>query len=138
MSWTKRQLITQAFEEIGLAAFAFDLTPAQMQSALRRLDSMMASWAAKGLALGYPTHTNPDDSDLDEDSLIPESANEAVYLNLGPRIAPAFGKVVAMEVKTNAKQALDTLYAANASMTGMSLGVIPLGAGSRLQTFSTV
>ena len=138
MSWTKRQLITQAFEEIGLAAFAFDLTPAQMQSALRRLDSMMASWAAKGLALGYPTHANPDDSDLDEDSLLSESAYEAVYLNLGPRIAPAFGKAVAIEVKTNAKQALDTLYATNASMTGMSLGVMPLGAGSRLQTFSTV
>mgnify|MGYP003525752305 CR=1 FL=1 len=53
MGWTKRQFVTQAFEEIGLAAYVFDLTPEQLQSALRRLDSMMASWNAKGIRLGY-------------------------------------------------------------------------------------
>ena len=40
MGWTKRQFVTQAFEEIGLASYVFDLTPEQLQSALRRLDAM--------------------------------------------------------------------------------------------------
>ena len=51
MGWTKRQYIEQAFEEVGLAAYVFDLTPEQLQSALRKLDAMMAEWNAKGLRL---------------------------------------------------------------------------------------
>ena len=31
MGWTKRQFIEQAFDEIGLASYAFDLGPEQMQ-----------------------------------------------------------------------------------------------------------
>ena len=47
--WTKREFITQAFEEIGLAAYVFDLTPEQLNSALRRLDAMVGGWAATRL-----------------------------------------------------------------------------------------
>lgn len=54
MGWTKRQFVTQAFEEIGLASYVFDLTPEQLDSALRRLDTMIASWNALGIRLGYP------------------------------------------------------------------------------------
>ena len=50
MGWTKRQFVAQAFEEIGLASYVFDLTPEQLQSALRRLDTMMAAWNALGNA----------------------------------------------------------------------------------------
>ena len=54
MGWTKRQFIEQAFEEIGLAAYVFDLTPEQLQSALRRLDAMMAGWNTNGIRIGWP------------------------------------------------------------------------------------
>jgi hypothetical protein len=54
MGYTKRQFISAAFEEIGLASYVFDLQPEQLQSALRRLDAMMADWNAKGIRLGYP------------------------------------------------------------------------------------
>ena len=33
MSWTKRQYIVDAFEEIGLASYVYDLQPEQLQSA---------------------------------------------------------------------------------------------------------
>ena len=54
MSWTKRQFINAALEEIGLASYVFDIQPEELESALRRLDAMMADWNAKGIRIGYP------------------------------------------------------------------------------------
>jgi hypothetical protein len=65
VSYTKRQFITAAFEEIGLASYVFDLQPQDLQTALRRLDAMMAEWNGKGLRLAYPIPLSPEDSDLD-------------------------------------------------------------------------
>ena len=38
MSYSKRQIVEQAFEELGLATYVFDMTPDQFDSALKRLD----------------------------------------------------------------------------------------------------
>lgn len=138
MSWTKRQIITQAFEEIGLAAYVFDLTPEQLQSALNRLDSMMASWNAKGIRLGYPIPSNPDDSDLDQQTGVPDAANEAIYLNLGIRLAPGFGKTVAIETKASAKSSYDTLLSRVAYPIEQQLpGTMPMGAGNKQWALNT-
>lgn len=51
MSWTKRQFMTAAFEEIGLAAYVYDLTPEQMQSAVKRMDAMIAGWNSNGVRI---------------------------------------------------------------------------------------
>lgn len=132
MGWTKRQFVTQAFEEIGLASYVFDLTPEQLQSALRRLDSMMASWNAKGIRLGYPIPSSPQNGDLDEETGVPDSANEAIYLNLATRIAPGFGKTVAVETKASAKAAYDTLLSRAAMPPEQQLpGMMPAGAGNK-------
>lgn len=109
MAWTKRQLITQAFEEIGLAAYVFDLTPEQLQSALRRMDSMVGGWNANGVRISYPLPSNPDDSDLDEDSGVPDFANEAIYLGLAVRVASSYGKVVSPETKAFADMAYSNM-----------------------------
>lgn len=132
MSWTKRQFVTQAFDEIGLAAYVFDLTPEQLQSALRRLDAMMASWNAKGIRLGYPIPSSPENSDLDEETNVPDSANEAIFTNLGARLGPAFGKIVPMETKTTAKQTYDTLLARATFPPQMQMPAnMPSGAGNK-------
>lgn len=132
MAWTKRQFVTQAFEEIGLAAYVFDLTPEQLQSALLRLDAMMAGWNALGIRLGYPIPSNPDDSTLDEDSGVPDSANEAIYTNLGIKLAPSFGKTPSTETKTAAKAGYDLLLAKAAMPAEQQLlGSMPAGAGSK-------
>ena len=47
MGYTKRQFVTAALEEIGLASYVFDLQPEQLQSALRRLDAMISEWNGK-------------------------------------------------------------------------------------------
>lgn len=109
MSWTKRQFIEQAFEEIGLAAYVYDLTPEQLQSALRRMDAMVAGWNANGVRIGYPLPSSPEGSDLDQDTGVPDFANEAIYLGLAVRIAPSFGKTVAPETKAFADMAYSNM-----------------------------
>jgi hypothetical protein len=132
MGWTKRQFVTQAFEEIGLAAYVFDLNPEQLQSGLRRLDSMMATWNAKGIRLGYPLPSSPQDSDLDEQTNVPDASNEAIYLNLALRIAPSFGKTPSVDTKATAKAAYDNLLSLAAMPMEMQLpGTLPVGAGNK-------
>lgn len=109
MGYTKRQFVEAAFEEIGLANYTFDLQPEQLQAALRRLDSMMMEWNAQGVRLGYPAPSSPQDSDLDEQTNVPDSAWEAIIANLAVRIAPGYGKTVSPDTKATAKNAYNVL-----------------------------
>ena len=109
MGYSKRQFVEAAFEEIGLANYTFDLQPEQLDGALRRLDSMMAEWNAKGIRLGYSAPSSPQDSDLDEQTYVPDSAWEAIITNLAVRIAPGYGKTVSPDTKATAKGAYNIL-----------------------------
>lgn len=132
MAWTKRQLIEQAFEEIGMAAYVFDLSPEQLQSAMRRMDSMLSTWMTKNILLGYPVPLNPQSSDLDSDSNLPDYAVEAVCQNLSLRIAPSVGKQVSMELKASAKAAYDSLLIRAAFPNEVQYdSSLPLGAGNK-------
>lgn len=132
MSYTKRQFVEAAFEEIGLAAYVFDLSPQQMESAVRRLDTMMAEWNAKGIRLAYPLPSSPQDSDIDSETTVPDSANEAIICNLGIRLAPSYGKQVMPETKVTAKMAYNTLLArATMPMEQQFPAAMPSGAGNK-------
>jgi len=133
MGWTKRQFIEQAFEEIGLAAYVFDLTPEQLQSALRRLDAMMAGWNANGIRIGWPMATQPDDASLDTDPKAPDVANEAIYLNLAIRLAPGFGKTISTETKADADAAYSNLLNQTSAPTPERQypNTLPRGQGSK-------
>lgn len=132
MSWTKRQLITQAFAEVGLAEYVFDLSTEQLQNALTRLDGMMAVWNGKGIFLGYPLPNTQAQSSLEQDSNLPNWAYEAVYLNLAIRLAPGFGKTISPDTKLNAKLALDAVMAQNAMPVEMQFpDTMPSGAGNK-------
>ena len=131
MSWTKLQFVQQAFRKAGLAAYVFDLTPDQLDSAMHDLDAMMATWNAKGIRLGYPVPTSPENATLGQETNVPDSANEAIYLNLAIRIAPDFGKMIPPEVKVSAKLAYDALLSRAAMPDEMQLPSMPSGAGNK-------
>lgn len=132
MGYTKRQFVTAALEEIGLASYTFDLQPQQLESAMRRLDAMMAEWNAKGLRLAYPLPGSPQDSDLDEESQVPDSANEAIITNLAVRLAPSYGKQVMAQTLTVAKEGYNTLLARATQPIEMQYpGTTPAGAGNK-------
>ncbi len=131
MSWTKRQIINQAFEDAGLAAFVFDLTADQIQSALRRLDSIMATWNAKGISFPYPIASSGSGSDPDQDSGLPDYAVPAAYMALAIQLCPAFGKVAAPELRSAAKQAYDALLSIACMPREMQIGAMPAGFGNK-------
>lgn len=132
MGYTKRQFITGAFEEIGLADYVFDLQPEQLQSALRRLDSMMMEWNAQGIRLGYPIASSPQDSDLDTETNAPDSAWEAVITNLAIRIAPGYGKAVSPDTKVSAKGAYNILLQrATYPLEQQLPSTMPIGQGNK-------
>lgn len=133
MGYKKREIIELAFEEIGLAAYVFDLQPQQINGALRRLDTMMATWNGRGLRLGYPLPSSPSESDPDQECDVPDAAFEAMGLNLAVRIAPGYGKTVSPDTKASARSAYNQLMAQAAKPIPMQLDrySIPAGAGNK-------
>lgn len=132
MGWTKQELIVQAFEAIGLASYVFDLSPEQLQSALRQLNGMMATWNTKGIRVGYAGSATPGSDGLSDASGIPDWATEAVYTNLGLRLAGTVGKAVSPELRTSAKQGYDLLLSRAAKPPEMQMpGTMPAGAGQK-------
>jgi hypothetical protein len=132
MGYSKRQFVEAAFEEIGLANYVFDLQPEQLESAMRRLDAMIAEWNAKGIRLGYSMPSSPQDSDLSEPTFSPDSAWEAVITNLAIRIAPGYGKAVSPDTKMVAKDAYNTLLQRAAFPLEQQLPqTMPIGEGNK-------
>lgn len=131
MSYTKKELIELAFEEIGLANYNFDLQPEQFQSGLKRLDLMMATWNKNGIRIGYPLSSNPSTSKLSDDSNVRDSALEAIYTNLALRIAPSFGKVVSQDLKQDAYTTYRSLLRDTSEIKERQLETLPRGAGNK-------
>ena len=132
MGYSKRQFIEAAFSEIGLASYAFDLQPEQLEAARRRLDAMMADWNGKGIRLGYPIPSSPQDGSIDEQTNVPDSAYETIICNLGIRLAPSYGKQVMNETKATAKQGYDTLMQrATFPLEQQFPNTLPSGAGNK-------
>ena len=135
MSYTKKQFITMAFEEIGMGG-NFDLQPGQYQAALRRLDGMIASWNARGIRIAYPMNLSPENSDIDVETNVPDKANEAVYTNLAVRICSVFGKVVPPELNNRADELYKNLLTSTFNLEEVDIMGLPTGAGSKWWSYA--
>jgi hypothetical protein len=132
MSWTKGQLITEAFGELTLALHDFDITPEETQSALRRLEALLGTWAGKGLTLGYRFASSPDHVDANEDSGLPLYAIETTFLHLAERIAAGKGKQLSLTTRATARDGFDRLLRAAAFPPAQQVPAgMPLGAGHK-------
>jgi hypothetical protein len=132
MSYSKRQYITAALEELGLASYVFDASPEQLQSALRRLDALMPEWNGMGIRLGYPLPGSPDDSDIDEETGVPDWANDAIICNLACRIAPSYGKQTLPATMASANRGLNAILSRFAGPIEKQLPAgMPVGAGNK-------
>ena len=95
----KRDIIQLAFEECGQAGYEFELTPEEYDSALRRMNGMLAMWLKqRGIDLGYnfPDYGH---GSADDESGIPDDAVECVSKKLAQSIAPTIGKTMSGEAK---------------------------------------
>ena len=107
--WTKKQLISLAFEELGISNYIFDISQRQWDSALSRMDAMVAGWNANGVRISYPLPSSPDSSSIDTQAYVPDYSIEAIVLGLACRLAPSYGKAVTPETKAFADMAYSNM-----------------------------
>ena len=132
MGWSKLDLINQAFEEVGIAPYVFDLSTEQLKSALRKLDTMVAAWEAMGIRLGYPLPSSPAESQLSNASGLPDWAVGAVYQNLALQLASLVGKEPSAELKKNARMGYNSVLAKTRNIPEMRLPRnMPAGQGHK-------
>lgn len=128
---TKRDVILQAFEELGLAEYNFDLSPDEMSTARKRLDRMMAEWEMK-VSTGYMIPTNPDDSDENDECGVPDGIINAMAINLAVRLAPGLGKTLPLETRVSAKNGYDGMLAFLAVIPSLKYpNTMPRGSGNK-------
>lgn len=89
---TKRVLVDMAYEECALAGYEFDVTPEELQSALRRLDALMGEWKVQGIDLGYNFPAALGQGNLSDWSGVPDWAANVSAMTLALRIAPRMNK----------------------------------------------
>ena len=126
---TKRDIVTAAFAEIGLADYVFDLQPEQLEHAKTSLDRMAATWNGQGIAIAYPLGA----SDLDDVLPVPDWAHDALVMGLAVRLAPGFGKMVSPDTKAAAMAALNIVRGRCITRIAMvpDTMAIPAGAGHK-------
>lgn len=124
---TKRELIGQAFEELGIASYIFDATPEELQSAKKRLDRIAAQWDGIGISVGYDLG-----GELDDESGIPDTNENCFALHLAIAIAPSFGKAVTQDTRTAASTAWNAMYVSRGVMPTVSQpDFMPRGVGQK-------
>ena len=141
---TKRRIIDQAYDELALAGYVFDLSPEELLSAARRLEGMIAAWSSQGVTIPFAFDPDSTEDALDSDSGLPLVAFEAAYMGLAVRTAASKGKALSMSTKGAARAAFDALMCASvkAQMIPQQFRKgTPLGAGSttweRSEPFAT-
>ena len=128
---TRRFLIHKAYESLGIAQYNFDITPEEMGAAREELDWMMAEWESK-VSLGYFMPANPDDSDVDDETNLPDGVIRAVWCNLALALAPGLGKTPSPLLMVSAKNGKDSVFAQFAVIPQKQYSAnLPVGSGNK-------
>lgn len=132
MSYTRSALVEQAYAEIAMAGWVWDLSPSEMLWASQRLDMMLGAWDGEGLRLGMPISNSDQPPPLADESGCPAWAVEAVVLNLAVRLAAGKGKALAPQTVMRAESAMRSMRNRSAIPQPLAFpGGIPHGQGNR-------
>lgn len=131
MGWTKRELIEQAYNLIGMGSNAYTMTPEDYLSGCILMDSLVASWEPK-FSMGYPMADSPRQLNLDAEIKGPPSAPSAIFTNLAILLAPTIGKSVGVEIIRNAESTFEALLASLVTLEPRSIyDGLPSGEGNK-------
>lgn len=129
---TKRYIVDGAFNELGLAGYIFNLSGDDIMSVLRQLDGLVATWEAQGLTIGWVFSTDPTTSTPSSEVIIPDSALQALTVNLAVIVAPSHGKQISIDTRGNAIRSLNALRSYVVSIPKMQYpDNLPLGQGNK-------
>lgn len=124
---TKREIIAQGLEEIGMAEYIFDATPEELQSFLKRLDRIFAQWDGQSIRTGYNLGGN-----IDAKAGIPDTVVNCGALHLAIAMAPSFGKTISPDTRIGAGVAMNTMLTQLHRMPQVPYpDRLPVGAGNK-------
>jgi len=123
---TLREIVQDAFEEIGVKKAEVELESDELQSGIRRCNDLLTSWDAIGYIIGYNVVTDPD--------VVLElepAAISAVKYNLAARLAPSYQKQVTQELAAIAGDTFNILINQNIFIGDVAYpDSLPLGSGN--------
>lgn len=124
---TMREVVQDAFEEIGVKTAEVPLTADELQSGIRRCNDMLTQWSDIGITPGYNEVLNGDDRlNLDRNAI------GAVKYKLAIRLAPSYQKIVTPSLIDAAEDAYNTLLASVTDLSNVAYpDTLPMGSGNR-------
>lgn len=129
---TKRTLINMAYEEAGLPEYVFNRSPEQDFAAMRRLDALMAEWAAMSIDLSYNFPVTLGQGNQDESAGVPDWSVNTIAAALAFRLFPGLGETASGETKTSLSQGMNVLMAKTAFIPSRVFADgTPRGAGNK-------
>lgn len=126
MSYTKGEIVIEALSQLGIADYEFDISPEEIASGTKRLDTMISMWSSKSIRVPYNYVGGSGD-----DSGLPNTALEAVISNLAIRLGASYGKQIPPDVRSIAKNSLNAILSESTRPRERQLGTFPLGAGHK-------
>lgn len=126
---TKGDIVELAYEELGSAGYQFDHGPDEKASTLRKLDLLMASTTMP--QIGYNAPAGIGASDMLDASGLPDSGAQAVAIELGIRMMPAWGKTMSPETRRARIEGMNGLRALTPIPTMLLRAGTPIGTGNK-------
>lgn len=129
---SKRQLVEQAFTEVSLNGWEYDISADEKDVALKRLDALMYELAGRGLSLSYNFPTAIGEGDLNDALGVPDGAFFGLAILLAERLCPTMGKTMSRESRIALQSAMKTVTAIGQTVPTMNwaTGTV-LGTGNK-------
>jgi hypothetical protein len=128
----KADYIQGAYEQLRIWGLTSSVTPVESELALKRLNGLLLHWENQGIYLGW----NIGADDVNDESGLPDWAQEAVFTNLAIKLMPVFGKTASRE---QAQEAAETYEAITLKCyDNMEYpDTMPVGAGNQRYGYSS-
>ena len=128
----KRTIAEAAYEELAITGYEFDLDPAELMFALRRMEMMLAQWDTQyTLDLAYVFSADILTIDPDDESGLVAGHIRPVVLKLALEISRAKGKTLPPALLADAAEAYNGLLM-HTPPTALTPPDLPVGAGYKV------
>lgn len=127
MTETARSVIIDAMEDIVVQTEEASLEASEERAAIRALNRLMNSLAAKGINLGYSTV-----SKLSDEVTVPDGALDGIVASLALRLWPKYRTGdPGFQLRLNAKEGMESLFSIAVTVGSSEFpSTLPTGSGN--------
>jgi hypothetical protein len=128
----KGDYVDGAYEQMTIWGVTTNATPREVEIALKRLNGLLLHWENQNIFLGW----NVGAEDPNDESGLPDWAQEAVFTNLAIKLLPVYGRGATLEQKQDAAAAYEAITLS--CINNMEYpDTMPVGAGNQRYGYSS-